>query len=122
MINGLDIVTQSLYEEIVKHAERIRQANPTLYGDIASTTIFDTFGCGLKGSELCDKFNYLFEKLLKTDPAFLIVMRDEAWELRKKQKNTNTHDGKESSPYNFIDAIIRYKQAHSRESETSPTN
>ncbi len=106
---NLDIKAQQLYEEILTHAEKIRMANPYLYGDIENILPFEAFGPRVEDKETRDKFYNLFRRLLDTSEGFLIEMRDAAWELRKTKKNPNTHDFRESAPYNFINGVIKYK-------------
>lgn len=106
----LDLKSQQLYNEIIEHAERIRRANPYLYRDIENIAPYDGLGPRIKDGEIRKKFYDLFDRLLKTHHAFLIEMRDTAWELRKTKRNPDTPDLKESSPYFFINGVIRYKE------------
>ncbi len=107
---NLDLKTQQLYQEVLTHAERIRIANPCLFGDIENIIPYNRFGPRIEEKETRDKFFDLFIRLLDTSEAFLIEMRDAAWEVRKTTTNPNTHDLRESAPYHFINGTLTYKR------------
>lgn len=104
----LDGATEKLFEEVVKSAERIRKSDPALFGDLANHIPRLSYGERLEG-ESKEIFHYLFLGLSACSKDTLLSLRDKAWEIRKKQRNPDTYNGRETAAYDFIDGVLRFR-------------
>lgn len=105
----LDETTKRLFDDVVESAEFIRKADPNLFGDLANHTPRLSYGEKLVGEELAERFYDLFRRLSNCKKDTLLGLRDKAWEIRKKQRNPDTYNGRETAAYDFIDGVLRFR-------------